>query len=71
MGSSVVAMDTAVPCRTHGAQGYSYLVPAFLKTNTCSAMVHPFACVSQKEEPRSVCGFSGDAYATSIDDQYV
>jgi hypothetical protein len=44
---------------------------AFLKTNTCSEMVHPFACAFWEEESRFAQGCPGDVYATVIDGPYV
>jgi hypothetical protein len=49
--SSLATLDVAVSCGTRGAQELFHPMPTFLKANTYSLMVHPFACAFWKEEP--------------------
>jgi hypothetical protein len=66
MSSSVAAVDVVVPHRTHGVQGHSYPMHAFLKTDTCSSVVRPLACTFQ-EEAQSARGCLGDEYMADIE----
>jgi hypothetical protein len=70
---SISVVDAAVLRGTCGAQENSYPIPSFLKTNTCSALVRPFACAFWEEEPRSAraCGYPGDVYMSVVNGLYV
>jgi hypothetical protein len=58
-------------CQAHNAEEYSYPMPTFLKSNTCSTVVHPLACTFREEEPQSAHGCSRDEYAVVVDDPYI
>jgi hypothetical protein len=66
-----MTVDAVVPCRAHGAQEHSYPMAAFLKTDACSAVVHPLACAFQEEEPQFARGCPRDEYATTVNGPYI